>query len=169
MYFGVLHGFGVLSGTPKPWNWHISVTIYRFMMNQTTHFIGDCEWPFVLFSTTLISLRKKLPLDQNVLHALFWEHHLSQTNIPIRSSQTNILIWPLAIPCRMSLWNPLVPCVSLFNTSCQMLSLWQDSTVHRKWKYEQSIQSINCVSCPEKWPPVPLCQVYGTGKHVVAS
>ena len=148
MHFSTFDALYVLWCTlcsPKPWNRHISVTNYRFAMSQRTHCIRDGEWPFVLFCMTLISFRKKLPLDQNILHTLFWEHHPSKTNIPI---------WSLEIPsCRTRLWGPLAPYMSLVDTVWPMLPLWQDSTEQRKWEYEQS---INCVSGPEKWPPVPL-------------
>jgi hypothetical protein len=151
MHFGALCVLWCTLCSPKPWNGHISVTNYRFVMNQRTHCIGGGMWPFVLFSIALISLRKKLSLDQNMLHPLFWEDHPSKTNIPI---------WSLAIPAsRMRLWGPLAPCASLFDTSCPMLPRWQDS--------ENENMSSRSGAYPALKSGLPY--LHRTGKHVAAS
>ena len=75
----------------------------------------------------------------------FSERHPTKYDVPLSAP---------AIPTgRMAIDDDFAPGLNLFGPFCPILPLLQDSTAQRKWKNEQS---INCMSGPTKWPPVPL-------------
>ena len=113
-------------------------------MNQRTHFISEDERPIVQFFS-LGPLIKKLPLVDTKIVPPFSERRPTKCDVPLSAP---------AIPSgRMAIRDDFAPCLNLFGPFCPILPLLQDSTAQRKWKNEQS---INCMSGPTKWPPVPL-------------
>ena len=114
-------------------------------MNQRTHFIGEGDRPIVLFFMAPGPLIKKLPLVENKIAPPFSGRRPTKYDVPLSAP---------AIPSgRMAIRDDFAPGLNLFGPFCPILPLLQDSTAQRKWKNEQS---INCMSGPTKWPPVPL-------------
>ncbi len=143
VYSGALSWFSVLGGAPKPWNGVQPIIGSEWTKEQNVQ--ANVTYRSCYFVWLPDAWLKVAALSNQTSHPPFSERLPTKYDVPLSAP---------AIPSsRMTIRDDFAPCLSLFGHFCLILPLLEDSTAQRKWKNEQS---INSMSGPAKSLPVPL-------------